>query len=119
MTKLFLTCLFQFQHTAARRRLVLQSVETLIKSQVSTHSRPKAAGNYINHNGTEELVSTHSRPKAAGIGNKAAFGGQDVSTHSRPKAAGSTRPKNKQRPPVSTHSRPKAAGRRMWRKSAY
>ena len=33
-------------------------------------------------------VSTHSRPKAAGAGYAANKMGVDVSTHSRPKAAG-------------------------------
>ena len=36
---------FQFQHTAARRRL-LKAVFVLRLSKVSTHSRPKAAGVY-------------------------------------------------------------------------
>ena len=32
-----------FQHTAARRRLILKPVLRLTEYQVSTHSRPKAA----------------------------------------------------------------------------
>ena len=56
-------------------------------------------------------VSTHSRPKAAGFGGGRDDAGGVVSTHSRPKAAG--RPLQRLKPPqmVSTHSRPKAAGR--------
>ena len=60
-------CVVWFQHTAARRRLgkLLRYQGAL--QEVSTHSRPKAAG----HKFTVELVywkvSTHSRPKAAGI----------------------------------------------------
>ena len=55
---------------------------------VSTHSRPKAAGQYEHVIVSPKGVSTHSRPKAAG-----SFGGRywlptTVSTHSRPKAAG-------------------------------
>ena len=33
---------------------------------VSTHSRPKAAGNDALAKAQAEIVSTHSRPKAAG-----------------------------------------------------
>ena len=55
-----------FQHTAARRRLGLPKAETLIKIQVSTHSRPKAAGVYWDIDEEKLKVSTHSRPKAAG-----------------------------------------------------
>ena len=34
--------------------------------EVSTHSRPKAAGEVFNEVGNLIVVSTHSRPKAAG-----------------------------------------------------
>ena len=34
--------------------------------EVSTHSRPKAAGAYLRHDEGAYRVSTHSRPKAAG-----------------------------------------------------
>ncbi len=54
------------------------------RTAVSTHSRPKAAGNrrFI-------FVSTHSRPKAAGLLYGVFILIRVVSTHSRPKAAGS------------------------------
>ena len=56
----------RFQHTAARRRLVPDDLTDDDIDDVSTHSRPKAAGfctiNMINI----PSVSTHSRPKAAG-----------------------------------------------------
>ena len=101
--------------------------------QVSTHSRPKAAGSLAFIISFPFVVSTHSRPKAAGFAyianNKRIF----VSTHSRPKAAGTTpaisapsgsgfntqppeggwspdRCRYCKKRPVSTHSRPKAAG---------
>ena len=122
-----------FQHTAARRRLGRLAprrycCSTRFNTQppeggwkkilisrdgqnVSTHSRPKAAGTghaiplLMCHGfntqppeggwgvGSDGLmacvVSTHSRPKAAGIAKQQAEGkGRDVSTHSRPKAAG-------------------------------
>ena len=79
--------IFKFQHTAARRRLVQNRLQrnsmACFNTQppeggwfkiacnvtvwlVSTHSRPKAAGDSIGMNATEKRVSTHSRPKAAG-----------------------------------------------------
>ena len=100
-----------FQHTAARRRLAQKGYSQTVATDVSTHSRPKAAGQYLKKGSQVYLVSTHSRPKAAGrnIGNGAAA--QIVSTHSRPKAAGLQIWRYGQKPLVSTHSRPKAAGR--------
>ena len=57
----------KFQHTAARRRLVLQNITEGASKEVSTHSRPKAAGSVeIVAETREAVVSTHSRPKAAG-----------------------------------------------------
>ena len=55
-----------FQHTAARRRLVSWFENQIKECDVSTHSRPKAAG--LMYDGYIEAgkVSTHSRPKAAG-----------------------------------------------------
>ena len=55
-----------FQHTAARRRLVRIDAEEYRKIAVSTHSRPKAAGNLRRAHQSRTHVSTHSRPKAAG-----------------------------------------------------
>ena len=55
-----------FQHTAARRRLVIQSLQDNILEPVSTHSRPKAAGAFTHRAVPAAAVSTHSRPKAAG-----------------------------------------------------
>ena len=80
-------------------------------AEVSTHSRPKAAGERyrkspvdtdcfntqppeggwtikINDDNTLTIVSTHSRPKAAGKVIQEEAGWRVVSTHSRPKAAG-------------------------------
>ena len=58
-----------FQHTAARRRLGGYLTAAYPICQVSTHSRPKAAGRHIAHIVSAAAVSTHSRPKAAGAGN--------------------------------------------------
>ena len=55
-------------------------------------------------------VSTHSRPKAAGEGRLLRFRVVKVSTHSRPKAAGGAPQDLDSKLTVSTHSRPKAAG---------
>ena len=122
-----------FQHTAARRRLAECAVLVFAFACVSTHSRPKAAGNSLGNLSHRVLVSTHSRPKAAGnkVGHFSVS--SSVSTHSRPKAAGRFHRPNKffnprfnTQPPeggwehsgkfktifsVSTHSRPKAAGK--------
>ena len=55
-----------FQHTAARRRLVFAASRQGQASDVSTHSRPKAAGMTDDILAMRVMVSTHSRPKAAG-----------------------------------------------------
>ena len=56
----------EFQLTAARRRLVNRGLLWAVFAVVSTHSRPKAAGNLPECNPADNVVSTHSRPKAAG-----------------------------------------------------
>ena len=66
-TKTRWSCL-RFQHTAARRRLddwLCAGFRVLV---VSTHSRPKAAGQVWDSYLRGDVVSTHSRPKAAGTG---------------------------------------------------
>ena len=55
---------------------------------VSTHSRPKAAGQEVATETWRNRVSTHSRPKAAGSAQYLKKSVKAVSTHSRPKAAG-------------------------------
>ena len=105
-----------------------------VVKDVSTHSRPKAAGR-VGYCWLAFVltVSTHSRPKAAGRKNgsravhKSGFNSQPpeggwhkevqgctqiprVSTHSRPKAAGWLKKYEECVSKVSTHSRPKAAG---------
>ena len=57
-----------FQHTAARRRLAALSAPAMAETNVSTHSRPKAAGRGLFPGFMKIGVSTHSRPKAAGLG---------------------------------------------------
>ena len=55
-----------FQHTAARRRLESRDDAKNQAGWVSTHSRPKAAGQIHASTDAFIIVSTHSRPKAAG-----------------------------------------------------
>ena len=57
---------WEFQHTAARRRLGDFPAITALPLVVSTHSRPKAAGLAVVSLTLRYSVSTHSRPKAAG-----------------------------------------------------
>ena len=83
----------RFQHTAARRRLVGIIHPSQQTTQVSTHSRPKAAGSSVAHSEPFSAVSTHSRPKAAGKHAAWQNPKQQVSTHSRPKAAGAAKRK--------------------------
>ena len=121
-----------FQLTAARRRLDGLSLASQRYTEVSTHSRPKAAGVYRPNLRRIFKVSTHSRPKAAGLyaalflrlrrfqltAARRRLGlvlpvpmlPVNVSTHSRPKAAGPICGVIFEAPAVSTHSRPKAAG---------
>ena len=56
-----------FQHTAARRRLGKLGGVSKKDHEVSTHSRPKAAGLIRLIPVFCSNVSTHSRPKAAGL----------------------------------------------------
>ena len=100
----------EFQHTAARRRLVRSCLFAAHAVAVSTHSRPKAAGFAQRYARLDAAVSTHSRPKAAGIFVEDGFSTLNVSTHSRPKAAGRHAGVGYHLLAVSTHSRPKAAG---------
>ena len=127
-----------FQHTAARRRLELNKTVGTMRS-MGFNTQPPEGGWFrlSQYTKNERTVSTHSRPKAAGNGGKNKTAETKVSTHSRPKAAGN--------PPcsasilltfqhtaarrrlesfnlcfinfclVSTHSRPKAAGIRPYR----
>ena len=65
-----------------------RAADTGVYGNVSTHSRPKAAGKLNIGLKNKSLVSTHSRPKAAGSGTINGSHIKAVSTHSRPKAAG-------------------------------
>ena len=104
----------QFQHTAARRRLVSYLNSPTTRASPSFNTQPPEGGWHIltyrkkvlippfQHTAARrrlviqslqdnilEPVSTHSRPKAAGAFTQRAVPAAAVSTHSRPKAAGS------------------------------
>ena len=123
----------RFQHTAARRRLVPNRPFPAKRRAVSTHSRPKAAGLYLDLDNMSIFEFQHTaarRRLGFGIGviqQPARFQHtaarrrlaessvsiapiHAVSTHSRPKAAGITVDPAWEGDDVSTHSRPKAAG---------
>ena len=89
--------------------------EPVVKLLVSTHSRPKAAGNRQgatrNDTGFQHTAARRRLAKTV-IDNRKV---NTVSTHSRPKAAGAKLRLDATQIIVSTHSRPKAAG---FRKSA-
>ena len=77
----------KFQHTAARRRL--ESGKTVIKTLHSFNTQPPEGGWFFLRASLRVLqVSTHSRPKAAGSSPRPSSAFFSVSTHSRPKAAG-------------------------------
>ena len=99
----------QFQHTAARRRLLKIGKLSCVANNVSTHSRPKAAATISFASKYLHAVSTHSRPKAAADCDCDGRRETMVSTHSRPKAAAPVTRQIIKLPVVSTHSRPKAA----------
>ena len=101
-----------FQHTAARRRLVLDSHSTQFVIVVSTHSRPKATVTKYAPCNQPTVVSTHSRPKATGGSITKSINAFRVSTHSRPKATVDIINTINAKLAVSTHSRPKATDRR-------
>ena len=100
----------RFQHTAARRRLGhAQTAKPADDGGFNTQP-PEGGWNANRRYSIRCNVSTHSRPKAAGRFGTNQRAGQEVSTHSRPKAAGAWSHIRQKLVMVSTHSRPKAAG---------
>ena len=122
-----------FQHTAARRRLATALIAITIRNNVSTHSRPKAAGQpqvkiVIHHlsfntqppeggwrcrfRNIQMILGFNTQPPEGGWTrpNAPDSTALRVSTHSRPKAAGECAVLVFAFTRVSTHSRPKAAG---------
>ncbi len=108
--KFLIMLLSLFQHTAARRRLVNLTCCKKVKRCFNT--QPPEGGWAEKFTKSNEIlnVSTHSRPKAAGQPKLQQPAQKAVSTHSRPKAAGHEPAEYRQSRFVSTHSRPKAAG---------
>lgn len=100
----------EFQHSAARRRLVVQVVRLLypVGFQHTAAQRQLVGDKYGID--PDMLVSRHSRLKAADGFIMLTFVMVAVSTHSCTKAAEYIAKHIDSRLPVSTHSRPKAAG---------
>ena len=78
-----------FQHTAARRRLDQQYSPAYLIQRFNTQP-PEGGWLQRRVAALDGGVSTHSRPKAAGLGLGVVLHIGQVSTHSRPKAAGTT-----------------------------
>ena len=78
----------KFQHTAARRRLALNLKTLFAYFQVSTHSRPKAAGSLLGGGGVDGAFQHTAARRRLGIDTVHRRHADTVSTHSRPKAAG-------------------------------
>ena len=77
---------------------------------VSTHSRPKAAGQALGSGVLQGDVSTHSRPKAAGLTSYLSEGKRPFQhTAARRRLVDNAKIASR-RSRVSTHSRPKADG---------
>ena len=100
-----------FQHTAARRRLVLLRPFTQLFTVVSTHSRPKAAGAKAIINPYLRTLFQHTAARRR-LGSCFALAKTHLlfqHTAARRRLASRLRNQlNKEH--VSTHSRPKAAG---------
>ena len=63
MLRPFSADLFEFQHTAARRRLVALAPVAPCAADVSTHSRPKAAGLILTEEGNNEYCFNTQPPE--------------------------------------------------------
>ena len=111
MSDKYLLKAMMFQLTAARRRLVEYIGRKTYTPNVSTHSRPKAAGAFLAQNTADERVSTHSRPKAAGQTYSPNLGQNPFQLTAARRRLAAPAPKKGSLRPVSTHSRPKAAGK--------
>ena len=97
-----------FQHTAARRRLKKTDWRVIGVSGVSTHSRPKAAGNVVELK-AEPWAFQHTAARRRLIFDLTAVR-PTLSFNTQPPEGGcSVVCTYKQKPKVSTHSRPKAA----------
>ncbi|OSI13567.1 hypothetical protein BV912_13085, partial [Neisseria dumasiana] len=69
-----------FQHTAARRRLLIKKLERLLVKGVQ-HTAARRRLRYSDFVATENFVFTHSRPKAAGHPNTKTPLAHSDSTH--------------------------------------
>ena len=108
----------QFQHTAARRRLGRPMRNIPPFRYVSTHSRPKAAGRCSSMLTSSRLFQhTAARRRLAKINTNFEQYVPFQHTAARRRLAPPARC-GAGRPPVSTHSRPKAAGKAVFKPSS-
>ena len=99
-----------FQHTAARRRLGNQVIHDRQSRNVSTHSRPKAAGFSDGLCRCQNCCFNTQPPEGGWENSQDATTKIVVSTHSRPKAAGFLRSANQLKQSMFQHT---AARRRL------
>ena len=99
-----------FQHTAARRRLLVYSSITFSELNVSTHSRAEAAAS-IPHTHLRYKPSFNTQPRGGGCKTRIVCirNTYPVSTHSRAEAAAYMTLLDLDDYTVSTHSRAEAA----------
>ena len=102
---------WKFQHTAARRRLLIAKAKNEGRVMVSTHSRAEAAAKGWHGGVVWYPVSTHSRAEAAAAPIGRAWSSVNVSTHSRAEAAATNSSLSYSIKKVSTHSRAEAAAK--------
>ena len=101
----------RFQHTAARRRLDGQTAYCPLRQYVSTHSRPKAAGQFDLF-APQLRIGFNTQPPEGGWRQKRLFAAGASSFNTQPPEGGWAVARHYHAPRlrVSTHSRPKAAG---------
>ena len=105
----------RFQHTAARRRLAFVQTAYLSDIDVSTHSRPKAAG-AESIKAVSQVTGFNTQPPEGGWFIFLIIMGISPSFNTQPPEGGWERYRHLgDGLCVSTHSRPKAAGASQWR----
>ena len=100
-----------FQHTAARRRLGLAASCARAAQNVSTHSRPKAAGYNLFLKDLAKLCFNTQPPEGGWLKDKNILVGENGFNTQPPEGGWAIGAIPRIRETVSTHSRPKAAGR--------
>ena len=109
LTQWIIPIFTMFQHTAARRRLHHNYNQIPLEIVFQHTAARRRLRGFTLWRTIAQKVSTHSRPKAAANCISGLNVGSSVSTHSRPKAAATFETRCPHCIKVSTHSRPKAA----------